>query len=261
MKAITKRVLPLITACAGLVIFSAPGCGGGMIDGPTTRQEQSAAQPGDQPEEPKPTAGTGIDPTSGMPDDTWHTGVNTGPPTEVGLLPPADPLVRPRRRMDVDQLKHSFYRVTEGVGWTRVSGNNVIDKFDDFAATLGKPDYVQSTLEDLAPGALFQKFLGDAAREVCASLLQRELSTDVADRVFWTEVSPTATPADDHDGIVDNLVALKLRFHGQTIGPDDPALAQALWLFESSYHIAKDPKVAWNTVCVGLFTHPDFYTF
>ncbi len=250
-------------ALAALIPLAA--CGGDALDGPTSADPQpptTTTPPTQDPTAPAdPPADPAVDPTTGMPDDPWHTGVGTTPPAEAALTPPPSPLERPRRRMDVDQLKRAFYKVTGGIGWTRLSGGVEIDRFDDFSATLGKPDYLNSTLEDLTPGALFQKFLGDAAREVCARWLDRELETDPAERTFFTKVSPQASPAQDLDGIVDNLVALKLRVHGQDVSPTHPSLEQLVWLFESGHHISNDVMTAWNTTCVGLFTHPDFYTF
>jgi len=245
---------------AALLSLGLLACNGGSLDWPA-EPEPSTEQPEPTAQPPKPPVGTGVDPTTGMPDDTWHTGVGTTLPVDATLTPPPAPNERVRRRMDVDQLKRAFYSVTGGIGWTRMSGNEEIDKFDEFAATLGKPDYLASTLEDLAPGALFQKFLGDAARDVCSRWLAREAEVEQAERTFFTKVGPQTTPEQDKDAIVANLVALKLRMHGQDLAPGDPAMNQLVWLFDSAHHIAKDPAEAWNTVCVGLFTHPDFYTF
>jgi hypothetical protein len=33
------------------------------------------------------------------------------------------------------------------------------------------------------------------------------------------------------------------------------------WLYDSRLHVTRDPVVAWKTVCVGLISHPDFYTY
>ncbi|MEZ4467376.1 MAG: hypothetical protein R3F43_23755 [bacterium] len=59
-----------------------------------------------------------------------------------------------------------------GTGWTETRGATEVDLFEELAATLGRPDYVQVTTEDLDPSALFLKFLDDAARSVCARTVE-----------------------------------------------------------------------------------------
>jgi hypothetical protein len=76
----------------------------------------------------------------------------------------SDPNGRPRRRLNVDQLANAVLQVSDGIGWYERQGNTDVDLFAQLASTLGKPDYIQNTEEDLEPTILFQKFLGDAAR-------------------------------------------------------------------------------------------------
>ena len=53
-------------------------------------------------------------------------------------------------------------------------------------------------------------------------------------------VSPTSGPAD---------------------GGPDPALNTWRWLFETATMMTNDPVQGWRTVCVGLMTHPFFYSY
>lgn len=226
---------------------------------PTLPDPPALADP-DEPNAPEP-------PGTPAPDDPWHGAVNVGEGTPAVAVPPEAPPHRARRRMDIDQLSRAIVQATGGIGWTRTSGGQEIDRFEEFAATLGRPDYVEVTQEDLTPSALFQKFLSDAARDVCDKLLERELNPDtVVERVFFTHLqveSDGSLSGDDAD-ITANLAALRLRFHGVAAAPDDPEsaeLAQLRWLYDSAMHVAGDAAVAWRTVCVGLITHPDFYSY
>jgi hypothetical protein len=108
---------------------------------------------------------------------------------------------------------------------------------------------------------LFQKFLGDAARDVCDQLLTREVESPAAERVFLVEVSETDTLASNPEGVEANLRYLLSRFHSTQLQPGSELLNPWAWLFESSSHITNDPVKAWRTVCVGLLTHPDFYSY
>lgn len=190
----------------------------------------------------------------------------------------SDPNGRPRRRLNVDQLADAVLQVSDGIGWYERQGNTDVDLFAQLASTLGKPDYIQNTEEDLEPTILFQKFLGDAARSVCARMIERDLATiavemDAARRPFEEvpEGLPTktvmmhVTPLDTIDSnpgaIDDNLRALLLRFHGKVVSPqDDVALANWRWLLHSSRHVA-EPAEAWLATCVAMISHPDFYTY
>ena len=92
----------------------------------------------------------------------------------MDLAPPVEPPVaeaRARRRMNLDQLDAAFRRTSGGIGWTEMRGNREVNLLVELSATLGKPDYVQITTEDLDPSALFNKFLDDAARSICERMI------------------------------------------------------------------------------------------
>ena len=120
---------------------------------------------------------------------------------------------------------------------------------------------------DLEPSLIFQKFLGDAARDVCDKLAAHEQVTHFTPgepRHLFIEASPTQTLEGAPARIDANLRALLLRFHGTYVPegqPEHPALVRWRWLYRSAEHTAQDPVTAWRTVCVGLITHPDFYTY
>lgn len=184
---------------------------------------------------------------------------HTGDGDLTGDAPPPETPWAARRRMDVDQLSASLRRVTGGISWDDGDGDDLLV---ELAGTLGKPDYVDSTMEDLTVSLLFQKFLGDAARSVCEQLAEREQdAASEAAPILLVHVSAQDTAESSPAGVDQNLQLLLLRFHGQDIPDDSPRLDPWRWLFISSEHVTGDPVVAWRAVCVGLITHPDFYSY
>jgi hypothetical protein len=180
---------------------------------------------------------------------------------ELEPTPPPYVSYRGRRRMDIDQLSLAIRTVTNGISWTQVSGSREVDLFDSLSATLGKPDYIQSTQEDLTASLIFEKFLADAANNVCRKLVQRELEQSPAERVLMVYVDPEDTIDTDPIGVEDNLHYLLRRYHTRNIDPASPEFEPWSWLFESATFVTGDPAVGWQSVCVALITHPDFFTY
>jgi len=175
----------------------------------------------------------------------------TDPPEEV------EPGVRHRRRMDIGQLDRAIRQATGGVGWD-VDGES---QFEVLAATLGRPDFLETTIESLEATPIFHKFLNDAARAACTELVALDLERDAEQRQLIVGVSPDATWSEAPEAVETNLARLLLRYHGTSVAPDSDELAPWTWLFESSTHVTGDPTIAWRTVCVGLITHSHFYSY
>jgi hypothetical protein len=178
----------------------------------------------------------------------------------VNLLPTSALPGRGRKRMNIDQLDLAIEQVTGGIRW-RSTPTSQTGMFEVLALSLGKPDYKDQTSEDLDPGALFQKFLGDAARSVCQELIAREVEASESNRLFLVHADGSQTYAEAPNMIEDNLAYLLLRYHGNEVTPGSPALNSWIWLFESATLVSQEPLVAWNTVCIGLIQHPDFYSY
>ncbi len=182
------------------------------------------------------------------------TEVGAGPAVAVAVVPEGafeEAPTRARRRMDLDQLSASLSRVTDGLGWTEGGPGAERDQLEELSSTLGKPDYVEITTEDLEPSALFQKFLDDAARSICAKVVDRDRGAAPAERLLARE-------GETVDG---SLRRLLLRFHGRHLSVDAPELEHWRWLVRSTAHVAGSEEEAWRAVCVGLLTHPDFYSY
>ncbi len=182
---------------------------------------------------------------------------------------------RERRRMDIDQLDESIRAVSGGIGWERwatdASGVPYVREryFDTLSDTLGVPDYVNSASEDLTVSLLFEKFLDDAARDVCRRLADREAGDGAAyDGAAVGIFDPVDVSTTDNSStqISEALANLLLRFHGRRLAPDDPQLTPWRDLYgrlETAVNAAEPPapRRAWEGVCIALLTHPDFYTY
>jgi hypothetical protein len=229
----------------------------------TSPPAAAADKPAEQPAQDDPAPDPATDPAESAAQTakadqpkTPVTGqIGTG--TTVSLAPIVEPPNRIRRRMDIDQLNLAIQRVTGGIAWELKNKN----QFDVLASTLGKPDYVDQTKEDLLPSALFQKFLDDAARSVCTTLADKEPGIAASERVLMVYVKPNDTWVSNSKGVDDNLKMLVLRYHGRDLESKPAELEQWRWLFKSAMHVSKDPVASWRTICVGLMTHPYFYTY
>jgi len=178
--------------------------------------------------------------------------------TEVGTtVTPEAQAGRVYRRMTIPQLADSIERVTNGIRWM----DDDDDLFEDLSATLGVPDFIERTDENLSPDLVFQKFLDDAAATVCVELVDRE-GGGSADNVLLVGVDLATRIDEDRPAIEAALSQALLRFHGRTVPVGDPALAPWTWLFESTTFVSDaDTEVAWQSVCTALIVHPHFYTF
>lgn len=190
--------------------------------------------------------------------------VDLVPEAEGALVPDErapDAGVRDRRRLDIAQLDASIRVATGGVGWTEFDTNgNEINLFDELGPTLGVPDWIERTTEDLTPSLVFTKFLGDAARDVCSTTVGRELALPNNPRVILRYADETQTWDDAPGAVEENLSYLLLRFHGRRVAPGDGALEPWTWLFRSTLHTGAAPAQAWTGICIALMTHPDFFT-
>lgn len=256
--------LALVAACAFALTLGAAGCdyepevGKTALPPAATPAPPTPPDPNIDPNDPDP-----IDPTP-SPVVVDPVAVDLGDDRPATLTPPTpapELPTRPRRRMDIDQLDRAITQVTGGFAWTERVGSRDVNQFEALAETLGRPDFIETTQEDLDPSALFSKFLGEAARTVCDRLATAEAEGTAPEAVLLRHVTPTDTHESAPEAVDANLAALLLRFHGARVAPTDPAFEPWRWLFASAVHVSDDPLVAWRTVCVGLIVHPDFTTY
>lgn len=173
--------------------------------------------------------------------------------------PEPEPGVRNRRRMDLDQLALAIHTVT-GQHWMSNADGSGQKMFEVLSLTLGKPDFLQSTQEDLNPTLLFSKFLDDAARDVCYRAVEQETQMAPADRRVLAKVN-LEQPLTDRAAVNDNLSHLLLTFHGVRAEPGDVRVTNWRWLLDNTEAPDAAPLTPWVNVCTALLTHPDFYSF
>lgn len=154
---------------------------------------------------------------------------------------------RPKRRMNIDQVAESLELAT-GHAWTEEASGETVQLFDQLSGSLGKPDYLGSTSEDLSPGLLFQKFLDDAAKSSCSAMVEGE------EPVFFVHGGPS-----DEGAVEANMELALLRFHGKRASAEELARWVSLWV--ELENLSGEPERAWVGSCVALVTHPDFSTF
>ena len=187
--------------------------------------------------------------------------VNEEPVDSGDLLPPEEPLLRQRRRMDVPQLKQAIQDVTGGIRWTANGNGSGSDLFDELAPTLGEADFIFRTEHELDPSPVFQKYLKDAAIVVCTELAANDQTKVPSERILFKHVQLSDTPDSHENAWEQNIAYLLLRYHGRKLAPDHPEFAPWRWLARGAYQGTASTESTWRTVCVGLIVHPDFYTY
>ncbi len=183
-------------------------------------------------------------PDAGEPTD------DTGEHPDVGSAP-LSPAVR---RLSVDTLARSLPRVMgddaqgQPITWRMQSVAGGIEALseDGLAATLGKADYIQTTVEDRTVSALYVKFMDDMARDVCERRLVADAIVD----------SPVLVVEGDDATIRAHLRTLLLRFHGDRRDPTDPVDD-----LNAVYTAAGTGVDGWRAVCVALLTSPAFHLY
>jgi hypothetical protein len=179
-------------------------------------------------------------------------------PVEGGDIAEEGQAGRDFRRMDIDQLSASIERIT-GHAWTREDRGEQIDRFEELGPTLGVPDYIEVVSDPLSPSLLFQKFLDDAALDVCPKLVQDDLERMDGTRWLIRHVDPDNTA--DSPEMQHTLQDALLRFHGKAVADDSQELAEWAFLMRSLNEVASEPQTRWESLCVALITHPDFYLY
>ena len=171
---------------------------------------------------------------------------------EGQLYPSNEEPYRNKKRMSVAQIQASMEKVSGGITWK--SNNQFL--WEKYSRTLGVPDYQQSVTEDLSPSIMFQKFLDDAAVHTCTNWINNEINN--GERLFFSEIEPT-----DTDAVKTrlNIAYLQQRIHGQRIDPDAAIIDAYVEMHELVMQRTSNLQSAWKTVCVGFFTHPDFYIY
>ncbi len=171
-------------------------------------------------------------------------------------------LSRAAGRMTIEQLARSIPVVTDGLNWTEDFGQGPVDMLQVLAPTLGAPDYLRVTEENLEPTLIIAKFLQDASQRICLRWVARDQSLAAADRSLVTHADWQST---DEALVRENLRRLQLRFYARHVAAaDDPALDPLYQLFVDASTTAPAERAArdgWLAVCIAMMTDPEFVLY
>lgn len=217
-------------------------------------ENPKAAPPVETPVEP-PTVGA--DQTTESAPDDLGGGVLPGPARGV-------------RRMRIDTLQSAMTKVAG----KDIFGNPIVwnvagkDGFSDtaFGKALGRPDFQSSTDESPVSNALYLKFVGDAARDVCTQMAKNDMKrTDATTRTLFPKAPVDGTATDAQ--INENLQYLTLRFLGLRLDPTDRLIVNLRGVYDAG--VAVIPATnggeltaaaeGYRGVCVALFESPLFH--
>jgi len=162
------------------------------------------------------------------------------------------------RRLTADQFFASL-EIATGQRW---------DDQEQFAATLGRPDFAEVTVEGREMSVGFAKLAGDAARETCRRAVEQDRNiADAAARTILRRIGSTEQLDPFDANVGDNLRYLVLRFHGVYATDDaDRRLQPWFTLLQDGLSATDEGRFAeaedrWIAVCTGLALHPDFLTY
>jgi hypothetical protein len=162
------------------------------------------------------------------------------------------------RRLTADQFFASL-RIATGQQW---------DDEEQFAATLGRPDFAEVTVEGREMSVGFAKLAGDAARQTCRRAVEQDRNTaDAESRSILRHIASTDQLDPFDASIAENLRYLVLRFHGvHAVDDDDRRIQPWITLLQDGLTATDEGRFAeaedrWIAVCTGLALHPDFLTY
>jgi hypothetical protein len=174
------------------------------------------------------------------------------------VAPEEVPETKRIRRLTADQFFASLFIAT-GQRW---------DDEEEFAATLGRPDFAEVTAEGREMSVGFAKLAGDAARQTCRRAVEQDRSTsDPGARTILREIDDVERLDPFDPGVTENLRYLMLRFLGVYVTDDaDRRLQPWLKILQDGLDPSDDTRFEgaqdrWTAVCAGLALHPDFLTY
>lgn len=174
--------------------------------------------------------------------------------TEVPLQPTnsgPESTGKQTRRMSVDQLRRSIPALFAGLTWTVPARPQPAPGFDVLASTLGEPDYIQNTANNLDPSPLFAKFMDDMAASVCRQAIERDTAGGRDPLVVQHPDSRQA-----------NLRFLRLKLHGIYVAPDSmEGLEDLQTLYSETLEATEDASQAWWGVCIAMLTAPEMMAY
>ncbi len=168
-------------------------------------------------------------------------------------------------RMTIAQLARSIPVITGGIEWTEDFGQGPIDMLKVLYYTLGGPDFLLVTEENLDPSLIIAKFVQDAANRICTKWVERDRALPAAERTLTVHAEWDSLHPDD---VATSLRALQLRVFARKIDTDDPedaaaisALSQLFFAAAGGAPAGDETDDGWLAVCLGLMTSPEMVLY
>jgi len=213
-------------------------------------------------------------PPAGSPPEPWEApqvnanGDGDDAPTDLGggALPGPS---RGVRRLRIDTLQAAMSKVAgnDVYGAPILSRVNGRDGFSDlaFGKALGRPDYQTSTEESTVSNALYLKFVGDAARDICMQMAKNDMKREGSTRALFPKAAVDGTATDAQ--VTENLQYVVLRFLGLRVAADDSMVTNLRAVYDAGVSSVASPNggeitaaaEGWRGVCVTLFESPLFH--
>ncbi len=187
-------------------------------------------------------------------------GMGGGEPPHPDMGVAEQGLSRTAGRMTIEQLARSIPVVTGGLRWTEDFGQGPVDMLEVLAPTLGAPDYLLVTEENLEPSIIVAKFLQDASHRICVRWIAEDRQKPQGERTFVRHADWESRDPADVDA---TLRALKLRFFARKV-TDDESIRPLRELFVNASSTAAPGNGArdgWLAVCIALMTDPEFILY
>jgi hypothetical protein len=168
--------------------------------------------------------------------------------------------------MTIDTLRRSIPTITNGINWEEDFGDgNQTDVLEALSATLGAPDYLLVTEENLEPSLIIAKFMQDASNRICPRWVERDRGEAAGMRSLVAHAGDWNSRAEADVKVA--LRALRLRFFGHRMpadGSQDAALADLIDLFNTASATStpgREAQDGWLAVCIALMTDPEMVLY
>jgi hypothetical protein len=193
------------------------------------------------------------------------TGGTGGTPAHPDLGVAEQGMERRAGRMRIEQIKRSIEVVTGGLTWEEDFGNGPTRMLDALGPTMGEPDYLLVTEENMEPSLIVAKFMQDASHRICTKWVAAEVERPAAERTLVR-----------HGGAFDSRAAadvktalrtLNLRFFAHYLpedGTKDAEMAPLVELFDTAANTSvpgREARDGWLAVCIALMTDPEMVVY
>ena len=197
--------------------------------------------------------------------DAGSGGATGGTPDHPDLGVVEQGMERRAGRMRIEQIKRSIEVVTGGLTWEEDFGNGPTRMLDALGPTMGEPDYLLVTEENMEPSLIVAKFMQDASHRICTKWVAAEVERPAAERTLVRHGG--AFDSRDAADVKSALRTLNLRFFAHYLpedGTKDADMAPLVELFDTAANTSvpgREARDGWLAVCIALMTDPEMVVY